>query len=162
MGFGGMREWTAKRDRNLWANLFLLVFSGAAAREAYRFNLGNLHSPGPGFIVFGASSLLGLLALHLVLKSLLAKEPTEKFSITWKRIGRVGLVSVAISIYIVLLEPVGYLLTTFFIMGFLFRILGEGKWVSSVVGAALISFLTYVVFSYGFALHFPRGVLRFF
>ncbi len=157
-----LREWISEKEHKLWVNLFLIAFSGIVANKAYGLGLGNFGSPGPGFMSFGASCLLGLLALHLFLKSLFSREHRAKLILGRKGFGRIASVLVAITIYILLLEPVGYLLSTFFIMGFLFGILGGGKWVSGLIGAALCSFLSYVLFSYGLGLQFPKGVIRFF
>lgn len=162
MAFGGVREWVRKRDNNLWVSIFLFIFSVAVAREAHRLGLGNLHSPGPGFMMFGASSLLGLLSFHLLLKFFMARESTQKSPWAGRRWGRLIAVFSALTIYVYLLNPIGYLLTTFSLMVFLLRILGSRRWVSIVGSAAFISFLTYVVFSLWFSLNFPKGVFRFF
>ena len=58
-----------RKDANLWVSLFLLIFSIGVANEAYRLGLGDPHSRDPGFMFFGASSILGLLSLHLFFKS---------------------------------------------------------------------------------------------
>jgi hypothetical protein len=126
IAFGRMRERIAKKDPNLWVSLFLLIFSVGVAHEAYRLGLGDFHSPGPGFMFFGASCILGLLAIHLFFKSLLATERKGRESI-WrgKRLGRVASFFVALAIYNFLLERLGYLLTTFFFLAFLFWVTRE-------------------------------------
>ena len=65
-------------------------------------------------------------------------------------------------LYIVALEPVGYLLCTFLLLGFLFQVNEKGKWVSTLGGAAVTSFLTYVVFSRLLQLNLPKGLIPFF
>jgi len=157
-----MREWIAKRDANLWVSLFLFIFSVGVASEAYRLGLGNFRSPGPGFMIFGASNIIGLLSLHLFLKFIMAREFTKKSIWARERWRRVTLVFVALIIYIVLFNPIGYLLATFFLLVFLLRILGSRNWVSIVGGAILISFVSYLVFSRGFDVFLPRGVIRIF
>ena len=163
-----MRDLIVKKDANLWVSLFLIIFSVGVANEAYRLGLGDPHSPGPGFMFFGASSILGLLAIHLFFKSLLAMERKGEKSV-WrgKRLWRAASFFVALLLYNFLLEPVGYLLTTFFFLTFLFWVtMGEGKgkkaeWVLILGGAALTSFLSYLIFSRLFMLMFPRGLIKF-
>ncbi len=157
-----MKDWILRKDANLWTNLLLLLFSVAVATGSYRLGLGSFRHPGPGFITFGASSILGLLALHLCLKAFIAKDRTENLSFSAKRFVRVVLVFMTITSYIILLEPVGYVLATFLLLGSLFRILGKGKLVLSIVGAAFATFLSYIVFSYYLAIQFPKGLFRFF
>ena len=156
-----------RKDANLWVSLFLLIISVGVAIKAYQFGLGDPHSPGPGFMFFGASIILGLLSLHLFFKYLLAtKHKGEKSAWRGKRLGKSAAFFVALLLYNVLLEPIGYLLTTFFFLTFLFWVArgeGEGKkgeWVSILVGAALTSFLSYLIFTRFFMLPFPQGLIK--
>ncbi len=84
-----------------------------------------------------------------------------------KWLGRSASFFVALLLYNFLFERVGYLLTTFFFLTFLFWVtMGEGKgkkaeWVLILGGAALTSFLSYLIFSRLFMLMFPRGLIKF-
>ena len=157
-----------RKDGNLWVSLFLLIFSVGVAIKAYQYGLGDPHSPGPGFMFFGASIILGFLSIHLFFKYLLAMEHKGEKSIwRWKRLGQSASFFMALMIYNLLLEPIGYLLTTFFFLTFLFWVTrGEGKskkgeWVSILGGAALTSFLSYLMFSRFLMLPFPKGLIKF-
>ena len=143
-------------------SLFLLIFSVAVAIGAYRIGLGTLHTPGSGFMFFGASILLGLLSLHLVLKSLWARGATEKMIEDRKHWTRVMIVFIALTAYIFLFDQMGYLLATFFLMVILFRVMGNKNWISILGGSALTSFVTYLVFSVLFSQFFPKGLIRIF
>jgi putative tricarboxylic transport membrane protein len=157
-----MKGWIAKKDANLWTSLFLMTFSGAVISEAFQLEIGTPNNPGSGFMVFGTAGVLGLLALHQFIKSLLSqKRKAEQASKKIHR-GRIGSVIGANIIYIFLLQPVGYLLCTFLLLCFLFQIREKGKWVSAVGGAALTSFLSYLVFSRILQLNLPRGLIPFF
>jgi putative tricarboxylic transport membrane protein len=157
-----MKGWIAKKDANLWTSLFLMIFSGAVISEAFQLEIGTPNNPGSGFMIFGTASVLGLLALHQFIKSLLSqKRKSEQDSEKINR-GRIVSVILANIIYIFLLQPVGYLLCTFLLLSFLFQIQEKGKWVSAVGGAALTSFLSYLVFSRILQLNLPRGLLPFF
>ena len=162
MALGNAKGWVAGRDANLWTGLFLMIFSGAVISEAIELEIGTLHNPGSGFMIFGAACVLGLLALHQFIKSLYSKgRQVEGASeeIHWKRIVSVILANI---IYIFLLQPVGYLLSTFLLLCFLFQIREKGRWVSAVGGSALTSFLSYLVFSRMLQLNLPRGLIPFF
>jgi putative tricarboxylic transport membrane protein len=162
MAFRNAKGWVAGRDANLWTGLFLMVFSGAVISEAIQLEIGTPKSPGSGFMIFGAAGVLGLLALHQFIKSLRSMgREAEKASkeIHWKRIVSVILANI---IYIFLLQPVGFLLCTFLLLCLLFQIHEKGRWVSAVGGAALTSFLSYLVFSRMLQLHLPRGLIPFF
>ena len=162
MALQNAKAWVAKQDADLWTGLFLMILSGAVISEAIDLEVGTPHNPGSGFMVFGAACVLGLLALRQFIKSLHSKgHEVERSSeaVHWKRIVSVILANI---IYIFLLQPVGYLLSTFLLMGFLFLVHEKGRWFSAAWGAALTSFLSYLVFSRMLQLHLPRGVIPFF
>jgi len=155
--------WVLKRDINLWVYLFLIVFSIAVAKGAHRLGLGDLLSPGPGFTFFWTSILLGVLSLHLFLKTLLTDAKKDKYLWKGKRWSKVASMVVCLIIYTLLLDFLGYILITFIVLVFLFRIAGGEKknWILILMAAGVSSFVTYFVFSRLLALQFPKGILQF-
>ena len=157
-----MKEWLLKKDANLWTSLFLMILSGTVISEAFDLEIGTPRNPGSGFMIFGTAGVLGILALHQFIKSLMAeKRQTEKAQEKIHR-GRIVSVIVANIVYIFILQPVGYLLSTFLLIGFLFQVHGKGRWISSLWGAALTSFISYLVFSRMLQLNLPKGLIPFF
>ncbi len=156
-----MITWLVKKGADLWTGLFLMIFSGAVIREALDLELGTPASPGSGFMLFGTAVVLGFLALFQVLKALLSRpqegEITEKIHL-WRVIGVIG----ANILYIVLLEPLGFLICTFLLLSFLFQAYEKGKWVWAITGAAATSLLTYALFSRLLQLNLPKGLIQFF
>jgi putative tricarboxylic transport membrane protein len=152
----------AKKDANLWVSLFLIIFSGAVISEAFQLEIGTPKNPGSGFMIFGTAGVLGCLALHQFIKSFLSQK--RKLEQDSEKIHRARIVSVILAniIYIFLLQPVGYLLCTFLLLCFLFQIQEKGRWVSAVGGAALTSFLSYLIFSRILQLNLPKGLIPFF
>lgn len=140
----------------------MVILSVLVTREAYRLGLGTLNSPGPGFMIFGAASLLGLLSIHTSIRALLSWHKAEEEVWKGKQWGRTVALFVALLFYIMFLKPLGYLLATFFILLALFRTPREGKakWLVIVGGAAFTSFITYLIFDRVFALPFPKGLFR--
>ena len=157
-----MKRWVAKRDSNFWTGLFLMILSVAVISEAFELEIGTPSSPGSGFMIFGTALVLGLLALHLFIRSILSRErKAEKSSEKihyWRIVSVIG----ANIIYIFLLQPVGYLLCTFLLLCFLFQVQEKGKCFSAVWGAALTSSVSYLVFSRMLQLNLPKGLMPFF
>lgn len=52
MAFRDIWKWIVKKDVNFWPSILLMIFTGAVASEAYNLGLGNIHAPGPGFVIF--------------------------------------------------------------------------------------------------------------
>jgi putative tricarboxylic transport membrane protein len=157
-----MKGWVARRDSNFWTGLFLMILSGAVISEAFELEIGTPSSPGSGFMIFGTAVVLGSLALHLFIKSILSRERKAEKASEKIHYGRVVSVIGANIIYIFLLQPVGYLLCTFLLLCFLFQVQEKGKLFSSVWGAALTSSVTYLIFSRMLQLNLPRGLIPFF
>jgi putative tricarboxylic transport membrane protein len=162
MAFRNAKGWIAEKDANLWTGLFLMSLSGAVISEAFELEVGTPSNPGSGFMIFGASGVLGLLALHQFIKSLRTCKRTSGASaerIHWSRI--VAVIATNF-LYVFLLQAVGYLICTFLLLCFLFQVLERGRWVQRVVGSALTSFLTYLFFARLLQLNLPKGLIPFF
>jgi putative tricarboxylic transport membrane protein len=156
-----MKITAVKKNADFWSGLLLMLFSGAVINEAFNLEVGTPRHPGSGFMILGAATVLGILALLQFLKSLLFRQRPGQAP---ERIHPRRIISViaANMIYIFVLESIGYLLSTFGLLCFLFQVYEKRKWGSIAGGAAAISFLTYVVFSRLLQLNLPKGLIRFF
>lgn len=148
---------------DLGSALFWLAFSIAVFIHSLRMGIGTLNNPGMGFIAFGASGIMGILALILFLQSLIRNtEGTEVVSpFSGILLSRVIFVLGTIFLYIIFLKPLGYLIATFLLMSTLFLIVGYRQWWQFVPFSALISLVTYYVFFKLFSCPFPPGLLSF-
>lgn len=141
---------------------FWFLVSAVVLTESVRLGLGTLHNPGRGFLTFGASGLLGILSIALFLRASIQKEERREGSpfghILWRRI---LFVVAALGLYSVFMPTLGYLISTFLLMTFLFRIL-ERHWTGWVLFSSLASTLiTYLVFSKWLNCQFPEGLFGF-
>jgi len=162
MAFRNPKGWIAGKDANLWTSLFLMILSGAVISEAFELEVGTPGNPGSGFMIFGASGVLGLLALHQFIKSFKSLKHGSDAAAERIHWGRIVGVIAANLLYIFLLQPVGYLICTFLLLFFLFQVLERGRWLQRVIGSALTSFLTYLFFARLLQLNLPKGFIPFF
>jgi hypothetical protein len=153
-----------KKNPNLWVSLFMVIFSVLLGVGSYQLGLGGFRSPGPGFVFFGTACLLGVLSLHLFLK--FWRQASEVRGSIWRGTGWRAAWGIVISLvgYVFLLNRLGYLIDTFLLLVFLFRVIGDvpKKWGTVLGSAVFTSFLTYLVFSRWFGLQFPKGLIAFF
>jgi len=157
-----MKSWLRRTRADFWANLPLILLSGAVIHEAFNLELGTPRNPGSGFMIFGAAAALGLFALRQFVAAVFSPaipRNTAETPIHW---GRIVSVILAVLAYILLLEPVGYLLCTFLLLSFLFQVLETGQWVTRTIGAGLTSVVTYAVFAKALKLSLPKGLITFF
>lgn len=150
------------RSYDRGSSLFWLLISISVCIESLRLGIGTAKKPGMGFIAFGASGLLGILSIILFLQTFSKKGKVKVvplFSGTlWKR---VLLVLFATLMYASVMPLVGYLVSTFILMAFLFWILERRRvwWV--LVLSFLATGITYYVFSVVLKCQFPYGVFGF-
>jgi len=141
---------------------FWLLISLAVFVESIRLGIGTLHNPGRGFLTFGASGLLGILALVLFVQASIRKEDVERVSLfggkLWERI---VFVLIALGLYSVFMPTLGYLISTFILMTLLYWVLEKKRigWV--FVSSFLSTVMTYLIFSKWLNCQFPEGLFGF-
>jgi putative tricarboxylic transport membrane protein len=129
---------------------------------ARKLPIGTLSDPGPGFWPLGAGLILGGLAALAFLKSLPGKFSEEKVPWyplhTWKRIAAVLL---ALLIYAATMDSLGFLLGTFLLLIFLFRLAEPQRWAVALGASAFISLAAYGLFEKWLRTQLPRGIWGF-
>ena len=144
------------------SSLFWLFVAIVISLGAFRLGLGNFRVPGIGFMPFGAAVLLGLLSIVSFLQAV-AKEKTAKNTPLFRGTFwlRVVLAFIALLAYAQALPLVGYNITMFLLMTFLFWIVERQKVWKVVVYALLTTVMTYYVFSKWLNCQFPVSPLGF-
>ncbi|MFM9278635.1 tripartite tricarboxylate transporter TctB family protein [Paenibacillus jiagnxiensis] len=99
---------------------------------------------GPNIFPFCLGGLLILLSIRLFYEVLVSKGGDYKAAkLDYKRF---LLIFVSAVLYALLFETLGYILTTFLFLLFCFQVLERGKWLKSVLIAALFAVGVYVLF----------------
>ncbi len=119
---------------------------------------GTLRNPGPGFLPLIMSSLMICFSLAVIARGVAAPKRLMK-RIEWK--GQVLLV-VAVFVYGLLLDHLGFLLSTFTLMCVLFglQFTGNNRWAKVLLYAAATAFIGWLVFDVALKVPFPQGQLR--
>ncbi|HSR11354.1 MAG TPA: tripartite tricarboxylate transporter TctB family protein [Thermodesulfobacteriota bacterium] len=144
----------------LIGSAFWLLVGVIICEESWRINLGQFRNPGPGFLPFGTGLILAGLALSVMARNFRAEEGKEKrFWADSKRWPKVFLTLACVFVYAVVLEKLGFLLTTFLVMGFMFRVIEPQRWRTVLAGAFLSAVVAYVVFCMWLQVELPAGFL---
>lgn len=140
----------------LWFSLAVLV-----GHKSIGIELGTPTSPGPGFMPFILALFLALLALIIFFTRSPASDlKGEMTSTLGVRLGLRALAIVSLIIgYVLFFKVLGYLISSFILMIFLFRFAGNRRWISVLSSSLLAAFLSYLLFSVILKLDLPKGVL---
>jgi len=141
-------------------NLVWLVTSFTICVASIKLKLGTLTNPGPGFMPFGTGLLLFFFSLVALFREGRGEEKEEGpwAGPYWKR---VITTIISLSVYALILTKLGYLLTTFLLMIFLFWAPEYKKWMVIIIKAALSAGVTYLVFDKWLGCQLPKGIFGF-
>lgn len=139
--------------------LFIAVF---VFTTSLRLGVGALHNPGPGFILFWASTLLAICACILLGISVFTTTEPVQGSNAWHGEDRRNAIIViaTLIVYCLALPKLGYPISTFLLMLVLFG-LGRMKPWTIVLGSLLTVLLSYYLFDHLLRTPLPRGVMGF-
>ncbi len=147
------------------SGFFGLIFSLVVVIESSRLGVGNLHAPQAGFFPFVAGIALGALSVTLLVsttprqQNLTAKR--EGLSFDTLKISRVFFVAMALFLYPLLLNTLGFILITAVLIGFLLRAVEPQKWYIVITGALSAPLVAYLLFHVFLKVTLPQGFLGF-
>ena len=153
--------------KNVIVESFIWLILGISiCIESIRLKLGNFQTPGPGFLPFISGTFLWLFGLILMfsffLKRLRKEEKLNDKEISkkenWKKF---FFTLIALFGYCLLLEPLGFILSSFIFLFFLFKLTEPKKWVKPLVFSGTTVVLVYFIFIICLKGQFPRGIFRF-
>ncbi len=139
--------------RELRGGIFFFALSVLIVWESFRVELGTLKEPGSGFLSLCAGLGVGALSLVLIYRGWRVREPGKPHS------HRVTFALVSLFIYSLVLDSLGFVVATFFLVGILFRLGQPRPWWFLIGVSALVTFLSYLIFGVFLRVYFPRGFL---
>jgi hypothetical protein len=130
---------------------------------AWKSKLGSFREPGPGFVAFISGLFVSMVGLVMGLSEFLSKTSlrsstdfNQRFSIaSWPRLIYTMMLLLS---YGLLLNTLGYILTTFLVMWGLFYNREKNRLVSSGLASLASVGGTYLVFEVWLRCQFPRGL----
>lgn len=124
-----------------------------------RLHVGTFENPGLGLFPLLTGILLGLLSGGLFIRSLLespaeGEEPFWGRERQWRKVFSTVL---AMVLYAVTMDRLGFLFVTFLLLFFLFKAIGALSWKGSLAGAILISSISHLLFKILLNVQLPVG-----
>ncbi len=136
------------------------LFGLYIAFEGVQLKLGTPRAPKPGFLIFWMGIIVMILSAAFFLQSFSAVQGEKK--IRWKgRQWPKGIkLMLALFLYVAVFHWLGFILSTFFLLIFLFKGLEPQRWGIALLLSAVTIIICYLVFSVFLELQFPPGLLR--
>ncbi len=140
-----------------------MVFAALICFESSHLPFGTPGKPGPAFFPFGLGALLFLVSLIFVFKTTFQKERTSDSAralwagLRWKQVPYTLAFLLG---YALLLDRLGYLICTWVLMTYLFWGKGAKRRGMAVLGAAMVSVISYMIFRGMLNVRLPMGLLR--
>lgn len=151
------------KEMDRMASLFWLGIGAAVVVSSWVYGIGDFHKPGPGFLGFFAGSGLAVLSVVLLVSSS-RKEPGKGgLRGLWSgaEVSKALYVVILLAAYMLAINPVGFLISTFVLLFLLFRVRGKYRLGTVVFVAFLVTAGSYVVFDLWLNVPLPRGILDF-
>ncbi len=141
-----------------YSGLFWFLLSVVVCFYARRLGLGHFRNPGPGFLFFWSGVVLCVLSLIVLFQTI---KPADKEEKTFGNVSWAKVISVifALVLYGLILEWLGFVLSTVFFMGFLLRSIEARRWYVVILVSVVSSLLTYALFELWLHARLPKGVL---
>ncbi len=145
------------------SGIFWLCFSILIIILSYRLGLGTLHQPGPGFLFFWVNIALGIMSLVVLFKAWGGKkrEGAQPAIFEGQKMSKIVFVLLALFIYVLLMETVGFLPMTFLLFMFLLGIIEKKRWFLTVFVSVVVTAISYLIFQVWLQCMLPRGLLEF-
>lgn len=149
------------KKAHLIAGLCWFILAVAVCWEATRLKVGDLHRPGPGFLPFIAGTLLGLLSLTDLIQSWLKRKEADTPIWSGVNFRKLGAIIVALFLYLAMLNYLGFVLDTYLLLIFLFRVVEPYRWQAVLLSATLTMAAAYAFFVWLLDSRLPAGILGF-
>jgi hypothetical protein len=123
--------------------------------------VGSLSEPGPGFITFLAGSALTVFSIVLFISAGIGKGESQSLRPLWegKETGKAFRIIGLLVLYMFLLSPAGFLITTFGTLFFLFRVQGNYSLKTVILTSAAVTLVSFIVFDQLLGVQLPRGFM---
>jgi putative tricarboxylic transport membrane protein len=151
------------RTYNLIGGCGWLILSVLIVLGSIDLGIGSLRNPDAGLFSLITGVVLGGLSLLLVAESSVRgeKSPTDHAAVWSKetRWGNLLWIVLALAAYTVVLTPLGFMISTFLLMVFLYRAIEPQGWPVSCFFAAVSAFCGWMVFEVWLQCQLPEGLI---
>ena len=155
------REGKSAPEAHPATSAVLMVAGAAIAIGALRYDFGSFDTPGAGFLPFFSGLAIAGFSAITFLQTLRSGWLSLREMWEGARWQKAVIATACLLLYCVFLKDLGFLIGTFLLMIYLFRMLEASSWKATVLAALLTTFGFYLVFQTWLEAQLPRGWLSF-
>lgn len=147
-------------NSELWGGVVGFALGVFVIRSGYSLNIGSIHDPGSGYVLFYTGILMCLFAGTIMVSAVTEGGPT--FGSLWAgtRWTKPLLVIVCLAAFSFLFEPLGFLLASIPLMLVLLRIIDPVRWTLAVPLAILAPLVMWWILKKGLLIQLPAGMFN--
>jgi putative tricarboxylic transport membrane protein len=148
------------RRPDRWSGFFWLAFSILVCIEAYRLDIGSYRNPGTGFFPFWVGIVFGILSVLFLIQNFLKREKEEIafHEVDWRK---VLLVMASLYAYALVLEKIGFIVSSFLLVAVLLKFVDNKKWHILILVGGVSALASYAIFELWLHSHLPKGIFGF-
>jgi putative tricarboxylic transport membrane protein len=144
-------------NRDKFSAIFFFFLSLYICYESVHLGVGRLRKPGSGFFSFWSGVAIGILTLAILFQSRKRKADEEESSQgSWRE---KFFCFFSLLAFVLLLNSLGFLFTTFLFMGFFLKVVERKGWVTSALTALAVALASYGLFEICLQSQLPKGIL---
>lgn len=143
-------------------SLIGLVIAAIVIWQSALIPMGSLSKPGPGFMPFWVAVILALLSGFSWIETRKRKPPSVQVQSTVgeRQWSNVIWTAASLLAYGFLIESLGFILSTMFLLLFLFRFMGRQKWWVVFTGSFLVTLISHAIFKLALKVQLPTGIFK--
>lgn len=160
-----MAKAMVEKQREMSEGIFWVVIGGMICILAFQYGLGSFRAPAPGFVAFLTGILIGGVGAVMILSKRFSMGRVKGATrgagqgisvVPWSRLAYTMMFLIA---YAILMDPLGYIVSTFLAMFGLFFDWEKKNWFWSAFFSITVSLVSYLVFEVWLHCQLPRGIL---
>ena len=146
-----------RKTGDLLAGLFLILIGIAVIIGAMGLRIGTPTEPQPGFFPFVSATILIILSLILLIQAFRGSSTgIQVFGELWRPV----LLTVGLLFYSIVLDLLGYVVSTIVLSAVILRVLDSRTWWKVAAVSLALSIGSYVLFDRFLGVTLPRGILE--
>jgi hypothetical protein len=150
------------KSKDFFSSFFWLLMGIGVSYGGYDLGLGTAGSPGSGYIFFWIGIIMAGLSILVLVQAVRLGPKAGAMKALWSGIRWPQLISVLLSLFLygLFFNFLGFILSSFLLLLFLFKAVEPQKWSVALLGAVLSALVAYLVFQVWLGSTFPAGLME--